>query len=329
MRGRAVSSILIGLGAFALVAALCVRLILVPNVVKLPLKQEADPVAVGTGLSFVDPETFELREGESGSVEQHVIGDPASDDANDDVAVWNFGSFVFDADHRQLDVSSYRVCLDRRTAESIPDCSVAHVNNKKDVDIEGLTLTFPFGTEKKDYQLFNASAGASFPAKFAGEDEIDGLSVYRFEQTVPETVLRQAEVPGEFAGVPGNFSVTADYVYTNQRTLWVEPTSGVIVTAEEHPSVVLRGPDGTTGVTGLAGTFAADDGTRADGVARAEDVRDRITLVGTYVPLGLLGLGLLALVAGGLLWRRAAAAGESRPRHEAPDERPVEAAEVH
>src|SRR4051812_44749582 len=172
MRGRAVSSIVIGLGAFALVAALCVRLVLAPQLVKLPLDQKADPVAAGTGLSFFDLTTLEQRRGETGSVEQHVQGDPASEAAGDDVAVWNFGSIVSDADGNQLDVSSYRVCLDRRTAESIPGCSAARVNDKQDVEIEGLTLTFPFGTEKRDYPGVQHLRGGRVPREVRprGED---------------------------------------------------------------------------------------------------------------------------------------------------------------
>jgi hypothetical protein len=328
MRGRAVSSIVIGLGAFALVAALCVRLVLAPHLVKLPLDQKADPVAAGTGLSFFDLTMLEQRRGETGSVEQHVQGDPASEAAGDDVAVWNFGSIVSDADGNQLDVSSYRVCLDRRTAESIPGCSAARVNDKQDVEIEGLTLTFPFGTEKRDYPVFNTSAGAAFPAKFAREEKIEGLTVYRFEQTVPETVVREAEVPGAMAGAPEAGNVEGQFVYTNQRTLWVEPTSGVIVTAQEHPRVVVRGPDGTTGITWLEGTFAADDQTRSDGVERARDTRSQIVTITTVVPLSLAGVGVLLLLVGAALLRRRGA-GSAGARDEAGSERSMQAAEVY
>src|SRR3954453_20869889 len=65
MRGRAVSSIVIGLGAFALVAALCVRLVRAPHLVKLPLAQKADPVSAAPGLSFTGRTTLEQRRGET------------------------------------------------------------------------------------------------------------------------------------------------------------------------------------------------------------------------------------------------------------------------
>jgi hypothetical protein len=303
MRGRAIGLGLLGLGAFALVAALMVKLFLVPALVKLPLDQTASPAAVGTDVDFFNQGELTQLNGLDATVTQRVAGDPTAEGAGDDVAVWNFGSVMKDSDGLQLDASTYRVCLDRQTAEAV-DCPSQHVNYDRDAKITGLTLTFPFGTEKKDYDVFNATTGKAFPAKFQGTEKLQGLEVYRFVQTVPETVVKTAEVPGSLAGAPEEATVQADAVYTNKRTIWVEPTSGVIVTAQEHPSVVLRGPDGTTGATLLAGDFAGDEKTVADGVQRAEDFRSQISMVSTALPLTLVGLGLLALIGGALLVRR-------------------------
>jgi predicted RNA-binding protein len=105
----------------------------------------------------------------------------------------------------------------------------------------------------------------------------------------------------------------ADVVYSNERTMWVEPTSGVIVSAEEHPNTVVRGPDGTTGVTILAGDFAATDETLAAGVERANDTRGQITMVTVVLPLLLAGIGLVLLVLGLFLARRSLRDGEQTP----------------
>jgi hypothetical protein len=309
MRGRPIGLSLLGLGAFALVAALMVRLFLVPALVKLPLDQTADPIAIGSDVDFFNQGELKQYRGLDATVLQHVVGDPDAEGAGDDVAVWNFGSTMKDADGNQLDASTYRVCLDRHTAEAV-DCPSTHVNYDRDAKITGLTLTFPFGTEKKDYDLFNTTTGKAFPARFDGVETLEGLEVYRFVQTVPETVIKTAEVPGALAGAPDEASVEAEAVYTNVRTMWVEPTSGVMVTAEEHPSVVLRGPEGTTGATMLAGDFAGNEQTVADGVARAEDFRGQINLVKMVLPLSLLGVGVLALIAGALLARRRPRADE-------------------
>jgi hypothetical protein len=318
MRGRTVSLIVVGLGAFALVAALCVRLILAPDLVKLPLDQDALPEATASDLTMFDFATMDDSGGLDAVVLQKVVGEPGAEGAGEDLAVWNFGSTIQTADGTLLDESSYRVCLDRRTAASDADCPSASVDGKPDATIDGLTLTFPFHTEKKDYDLFNLTAAESFPAKFSGVDRIDGLEVYRFEQEIPETVVEQKEVPGTMAGQPADASVEADFVYTNSRTLWVEPTSGVIVTAQETPLIVIRGPEGRTGVTWLSATFTATDKTLSDGVARARDTRDQIATIETTVPLALAGLGVVLLLVGGvLIWRRGVAARPAQPEADA------------
>ena len=311
MRGRAIGLGLLGLGAFLLATALAVRLFLEPALVRLPLDQTAEPTAKGTDIEFFDLAAQRQLRGLEADVRQRVEGDPGSKAAGEDVAVWNFGSTLTATDGTLLNAGTYRVCIDRRSAEAV-DCAVDHVDYDDDVSVEGLTLTFPFRTEQKDYDVFNSTTRAAFPATFQGVEELEGLEVYRFEMVIPETVIRSTDVPAALVGSTRSGTVKADVVYSNERTIWVEPTSGVIVTSEEHPNTVLRGPDGKTAATILAGTFAGDSDTIAAGVQRAQDIRGQITTVKTVVPLVLLGLGLLLLVIGILLLRRADAAGAHR-----------------
>jgi hypothetical protein len=324
MRGRAIGLGLLGLGAFLLAGALAVRLFLEPALVKLPLDQEASPTADGTDVSFFDLSAGEQLRGLEADVRQKVQGDPTADDASDDVAVWNFGSTVTATDGTLLNASTYRVCIDRRTAVAA-DCDADNVDYDRKVDVEGLTLTFPFGTEKKSYDVFNSTTHQAWPAGFEGEEKLGGLDVYRFQQSIPETVIRQTDVPGELVGSDQS-AVTADVVYSNERTIWVEPTSGVIVTSEEHPNTFLRGPDGTEGVTILAGTFAGSEDTIAAGVDRAEDTRGKISMVSVTLPLLLAVLGLISLIIGALLIRRGGRGGVHR--EELPEETPVREPQV-
>lgn len=309
MRGRAIGLGLLGLGAFLLAAALCVRLILEPALVKLPLDQTAEPTADGTDVEWLDLATGEQLRNLEADVRQKVQGDPGSEAATDDVAVWNFGSTVTSTDGTLLNAGTYRVCIDRRSAEAVP-CDVDHVDYDDDLDIEGLTLTFPFGTEKRDYDVFNSTTRQAFPATFEGEEELGGLDVYRFQLSIPETVIRELDAPGTLVGEPDQPTVSAEVVYSNERTIWVEPRSGVIVTSEESPVTVLRGPDGEDAATILSGTFAGSEDTIADGVERAEDIRGQIVLVQTVLPLSLAGVGLVLLLVGIFLVRRARPAGD-------------------
>jgi hypothetical protein len=314
MRRRAIGLGLVGLGAFALVAALLVRLVLVDTLVRLPLDQTASPRAVSTDVSFLDLSQMKQLRNLSATVEQRVAGEPASEDASDDVAVWNFGSTMVDDDGELLNAYTYRVCLDRHEAVAV-ECDSDHIDNDDDRSVSGLTLTFPFGTEKKDYDVFNPTTGQTFPARFEEVEEIDGLEVYKFVQDVPETVIRETDVPGNLVD-SDEAVVEAEVVYSNERTMWIEPRSGVQVTASEKPRTVLRGPDGTIGATVLAGTFSGDEQTVADGVERAKDTAGKINLISTVLPLVLLVLGLLALAAGVVLSLRADRAAEREDEDE-------------
>lgn len=314
MRGRAIGLVLLGLGAFLLAAALAVRLFLEPALVKYPLDQTASPTAQGTDIDYFDLAAAEQLSGLEADVRQQVEGDPASPAAGDDVAVWNFGSTITATDGTLLNAGTYRVCIDRRGAVAV-ECDVDHVDYDDDVAVEGLTLTFPFGTEQKDYDVFNSTTRQAFPATFEGVEEMEGLEVYRFQVSIPDPVVRELDVPASVAGADGDGTVTAEVVYSNERTIWVEPTSGVIVTSQETPRTVLVGPDGEEAATILAGTFAGDEDTIADGVERAEDISGQITMVRTVLPLALLGLGLLAILIGIRLVRRAGAGAHRSPAY--------------
>ena len=169
------------------------RLFLEPALVKLPLDQTASPTAQGTDIDFFSIGDQEQLEGLEADVRQKVQGDATSEAASDEVAVWNFGSTITSSDGTVLNAGTYRVCIDRRSAVAV-DCDVDHVDDE-DVDIEGLTLTFPFGTEEKDYDVFNSTTRQAFPATFEGVEELEGLEVYRFEVSIPETVVRSSRSP--------------------------------------------------------------------------------------------------------------------------------------
>jgi|1186.fasta_scaffold48787_1 hypothetical protein len=314
MRRRAIGLGLLAFGAVLLGAALAVRLFLDPTMVRLPLDQTGSTTVADENGSYFDQETLEQRQG---YVEANVVvqGDPGSDEATDDVAVWVSGTTITNEDHKVVTPPTEMVvCLDRHSAESVA-CDSAAIN-KEPADIQGLTVTFPLGTEPRDYEVWNSNIGASATAKYVGEEQLDGVTVYRFEQSIPEQVIDHKEVPSSFAGGSEAGNVTADVVFTNDRTFFVEPTSGMIVKATESPDIVLRGPDGATGVTILSADLAPEDAAVAAKVADAADTRDQITLVRSTLPLVLVVLGVVLVAVG--LFLRLGTGRRSPGRHEVP-----------
>jgi len=297
-----VGLVLVGVGAFALVAALAVRVFLVGDVVKLPLDQESEPTAVASDMDWYAIGTATQHRGEQGTINQRVLGDPSSPDADDDTAVWSSGTVIQAEDGTLVNASEYRVCLDRHTAVAQTDCGSAE-GGEEAGGPDGLTITFPFHTERKDYDVYNATVGAALKAEYVGEEQVAGLDTYRFEQTVPETVTQKTQVPGTMAGAAGG-TVDAEVVYTNRVTWWVEPTSGIIVTSEQHPDTFIRATGGARGVTMLSADIVASDQTVATQADLVSDTRSQIVLVEKTLPLALLAIGVLALLGGLLLLAR-------------------------
>jgi hypothetical protein len=319
MRGRAIGLGLLGLGAFALVAALMVWLFLAPTMVRLPLDQKADVTVTDQNATYLDRKVLEETQG---PVTAHlkVEGDPAAGDASDDVAVWHSGTTITDGEGELITEPSEIVnCLDRRTAEAVA-CDEASG------DIEGLTLTFPFDTQKRDYEVWNGNAGEAVTARYTGEDEVNGVSVHQFEQSVPETVIDQIEVPGSLAGSDSAGMVTADVVYSSERVILVEPTSGKIVSSVEHPVTVLQGPDGSRGITVLDATLGPDEAALETAAQEAGDTRDEIRLISAVLPWSLAGLGVVLLLVGLALFLRSRARGAHRPQPSDTSSVPVSAA---
>lgn len=311
MRGRTVGMGLLALGAFLLAGALIIPVLLAPALVKLPLDEKAVADATGTGVAFFDVGAQKQLQGLNAVARQKVVGHPETPGAGDDVAVWEHGTVLKSSDGTVLSASSYQVCLDRTTALAVT-CASTSVDGHLGARIDGLTMTFPIGTKKTTYPVYDSTVGKAFPARFQGVETKGGVQVYRFDQTVPETVVETTQVPGTMAGTGTAGNVTAEFVYSNSRSYWVEPTSGIIVTAGQSPKEVVRGPGGATGATLLAGTFTADAKTVADGAKRAKDSRFQITLLRSVLPWSMGGLGVLLIVVGFLLARRAAPAGAHR-----------------
>ena len=119
---------------------------------------------------------------------------------------------------------------------------------------DGLSYRFPFDTEKKTYPYFDPIAQKAFDANYDGEDDVNGLTTYRFTQNVGYDADGKLVEPVKYAslydddedsevtaraglwGLPGDPEepITMTRFYAAQRTFWVDPVSGTIVKSKEH-----------------------------------------------------------------------------------------------
>lgn len=314
MRARAAALVLLGIGALALTVAVALPTILAPALVKIPLAQQARSVAVGHGLTVFYPGDLQVRSGVTVTSVRNIAGDAAAPEAGPDTAVWTVGNVLTDSDGVLVGVTQLTTCFDRRTGLAVQPCASARIDGDNRVKYQGQVFTFPFGTQQRDYEFFDPNARKAFPARFAGVEQINGLEVYRFEQQIPETVTMSQDVPGELAGGAAGTTVTADAVYTDKRTLWVEPTTGSIVNGQEQIRQWLRGPQGD-GITLLAGTLNFTPDAVASTSVLAAAGRDQVVLLTRTLPIviGIVGLVLVAL--GIVLLLRFAARPGPRARH--------------
>ena len=294
--GRRVGYVLVFLGLFLIFFGLVERVYAYPRLKKAPLDQYSQPVATGTGTYFNrSPDKLKEITGAELRNIRTVRGDVKA--GSDEVAVWDsFNSTVDVADNGVITATQERIALDRVTAQSVRCCGENPTH-------QGLTLKFPFDTKKQSYQFWDGPANAASPAQFTGEEVIQGVKVYRFEQRIDPRTLRTQEVPGSLAGDPDADSLTTDVVYSNHKTLWVEPATGIIVKAQQDVTQVLQTPDGEPVLTLLDGVLTYDDATVKANAEDASSGASQLRLLGTILPVGGVVLGLVLTSVGLYLLR--------------------------
>jgi hypothetical protein len=188
----------------------------------------------------------------------------------------------------------------------------------------GLVLKFPAGTEKKDYEFWEANTRQAWPIKFESEEKVLGLDTYKFVQEVPTTKIAEiAGVPRSALKLPGEGSVTVDRDYASTRTIWVEPLTGAIINASDKQYSTLK-YEGETRLIATDATFTYNDETvkkNVEGVERADtgeidggyqDKAAQLNLIKNVIPLIALILGVLLIALAGFLQARPTAARARR-----------------
>jgi Porin PorA len=294
--GRRVGYVLVFLGLFLIFFGVVERLYAYPRLKKAPLDQYSQPVATGTGTYFNrSPDKLQEVTGAELRNIRTVRGDVKA--GSDEVAVWDsFNSTVAVADNGVITATQERIALDRVTGQSVGCCGENPAHH-------GLTLKFPFDTMKQSYQFWDGPANAAFPAEFTGEEVVAGVKVYRFEQRIEPRTLRTQEVPGPLAGDPDADSVTTNVVYSNHKTLWVEPATGIIVKAQQDANQVLETPAGEPVLTLLDAVLTYDDATVKANAEDASSGARQLRLLGTILPVGGVLLGLVLTAVGLYLLR--------------------------
>jgi hypothetical protein len=301
---RFIAPVVLGLGVFLLLTAALLRFYAAPALVKIPLEQNVTSVSEATGATYLDLASLTIKTG------QHIR---ATREIRSDVAASSADHVVFDAFVRVENVeddglvsgTTDRVALDRRDAHAV-DCCDEAVDSKPTAH-SGLSYTFPIGTERKTYRFFDTTVKKAFPIQYKDTEDVEGHATYRFEQEISEQPLGEMGAPGSLVGQPNQLTVQTQQLYSNVRTVWVEPTTGAILKGQEQQLRVLRTPDGAD-TTVFEATIGFTPEAVDQAVARTENSQAQARLVTVTGPFAGLVLGLLLTAAGAvLMWRRRAA----------------------
>ncbi|WP_035857010.1 DUF3068 domain-containing protein [Cryptosporangium arvum] len=291
---RTVGAVVLALGSFLVVAAILLPTYVAGNLVKTPLDQYTVSVATSDNATVFDVASLTVQENVPVEATRTVRADPEK--STDDVVVFDAFLVVQDSrDDKQITFTSDRVGLDRRTAEAQPGFDAAV--DDEPTDHEGLIYKWPFGAEKKSYDYFDTTTKKTYEAKYVTSEDVDGLETYKYEMQIPATKIGQLEVPGELVGSTEP-AVTADRYYSNTRTVWVEPKTGIILKGQEKQSQTLRDAAGADKVTLFAATLTFDDQTVNEAVNLAKDSISQITLVSSVAPIVVGVLGVILIVVG-------------------------------
>jgi hypothetical protein len=292
--GRRVGYVLVFVGFFLLFTALSVRFYAYPRLQKAPLNQYSTPVATGTATYFNKGQLKEVTAPVQNI--RTVKGDAKA--GNSTTAVWDSFTVTKDArDNGVIDARQERVAMDRVTGESKHCCGEQPPHS-------GLTFKFPFNTQKRTYSFWDTTAEQAFPATYAGSERIQGLEVYRFEQRFGDVRLDTLEVSGAQAGQPALVTVPATIMYSNVKTLWVEPRTGIIVKAGQAVTEILQTDAGVAVLTAFKGQLVYDANTVSGNVDDARTAASQLRMIQWTLPIAALVLGVVLIAAGVVLLGR-------------------------
>ena len=302
---RILGPLLVGVGCFLIVAALMVRLYAYPKLAVAPENQNSVTKLQAEGATFFNTGTLSEEQTDL-SVENQTLGDvEATEEAGDNIRVWYGSTSIRASDGTIISRSQERVAFDATSGAAVNCCDAYTETTEGDrqaANREGQVYKLPFNTQKTTYQWWDGTLGESVDMKFVEEDEVDGLKVYKFESSVPRTEVGEREVPGSILGEDDD-TLMAQTMYTNEKTLWVEPETGAVVDRNEH-TVTALAYDGEDRVTATDANLEYTDETVAANVDDLGDKGGQLGLARTTAPLvaGILGVVLLGL--GVLLGRR-------------------------
>ncbi|MFF3815222.1 DUF3068 domain-containing protein [Streptomyces bluensis] len=317
---RRTSLILLALAVFFAALSPLVRWYAFPRLAKIPANQYQDMVLEAKDATLLDYGTMRAKKVPKVTIVQTLKGNvEASEEiektAGRDVVVWDGLSYVQGPDGEMVSKVPERYVFDAHTQE--PVHTKSEMVDGDPVKREGLEFKWPFLTEKRDYEYFDAQARVTAPIHYEGTQDFRGIEVYYFEQTIPWTRVPFPKTMPVQGITPESVARTGTTRwYTTVRKFWVEPLTGAPVYGEEIHKEELRGGTllgGREKVTAFAGHVKMREDYIRSTTDLVESNRTLVLLMTSYLPWGFLTLGVLLLSLSLYLEARGRGPGKPEP----------------
>lgn len=313
---RRMSLVLIALGAFLIVLAPMIRWYAYPRLAVAPANQRSITTLVGENATIFDIATLKEITTDLTTV-VNTTGDASTPSKREGAVTYVNSTSTTSADGVMRSRDVERMTFDARTGMAVKDCCGDFISTttgeETPVIHEGLPAKFPFQTEKKSYPFWDAELRKATPIQYLETTQVEGIEVYKFAQTIPATQVGEMDVPLSVLGLEGDETVTAATMYSNVRTLWVEPETGVVIKRSEAVNQTLD-YDGQSRVTLTEVVTGYDDATVKANADEYGGQANLLHLVRAVVPQISFVLGLVMLIGGIVASRRTSTVGGTRVR---------------
>ncbi|MCX3062108.1 DUF3068 domain-containing protein [Streptomyces beihaiensis] len=299
---RKASLILLAFAVFFTALSPLMRWYAFARLAKIPPDEYQTVVLEAKNATLIDYGTMRDKKVSKLSVVQTLSGDVEASNkieksAGRDVVVWKALSYIVGPDGKMVSEIPETYIFDAHS--QAPVHATGESVDGDPVRREGIEFKWPFLTQKRDYEYFDARARITRPIHYKGTRTFHGLKVYDFEQTIPWTrVPFPKKLPVKGITAASLARTGTQMWYTTVRTFLVDPVTGAPVYGEERHKEEMRG--GTLVGDGKKITaFAGDVTMRPDyvksTVALVKSQRTLVLLLTSYLPWGFLGLGLVLL----------------------------------
>jgi len=264
MNRRLTGGLLSALGILLVIGGLVLMLAIVPGLKKMPDDTDVTRTYQGTMNVTLNPQTFQFMNDLPIEVVRHFKVDAVDGNV---ALVKEERSMTSGGQPLQQIVSNYAV--DRKTMMATDSFPSSWKGKEGFWPREGIVLSWPIGTEKKDYTGWSDDYRATVTLKFEGEvtHERSGMKTYLFKSSSgPKPIVaEQVKVMGlpmelpkaQLAALIGQadlgalgalvkdqlpqllaawaqLTVPLEYYYEYEGEYWIDPTTGVMIDTKKH-----------------------------------------------------------------------------------------------